>query len=389
MNKRSIAILGSTGSIGRQALEIVATHPERFEVAALTAHSQTELLFEQVRTFHPRLAGISAGEVQIPDDLRFCQWVFGSAALETAASQAACDDVLVSVVGMIGLSSVLAARKANSRVLLANKEALVTGGQLVMDACREDKSNPTLIPVDSEHSAIYQCLLASNGNPYDRILLTASGGPFRTFSLDQMKAVCIEDALKHPNWRMGRKITIDSATMFNKALEMIEAKWLFGAKPEQIDVLVHPQSIIHSMITFQDGAVLAQLGLPDMRSPIAFAMAYPERIINGTKALRLDQLGTLTFEPPDDIRFPALRLAREAMNAGGASCCLLNAANEIALDAFLAMKIGLTDIAPIVEECLQRIGSLRADSLEAVLEADRLARLTATDLISHRTMEEA
>jgi 1-deoxy-D-xylulose-5-phosphate reductoisomerase len=389
MHKRSIAILGSTGSIGKQALEIAARYPERFDVAALTAHSQTELLFEQVRAFHPRLAGFSGGEIQIPDDLRFCEWIFGPAALETAASQTPCDDVLVCVVGMVGLGSVLAARKAKKRVLLANKEALVTGGQLVMDVCCQDNANPTLIPVDSEHSAIYQCLLASNGNPYERILLTASGGPFRTFSRDQMKAVRVEDALKHPNWQMGKKITIDSATMFNKALEMIEAKWLFGSQPEQIEVLVHSQSIIHSMIAFRDGAVLAQLGLPDMRSPIAFAMAYPERIVNGTRALRLDQLGTLTFEPPDDVRFPALRLAREAMYSGGAACCLLNAANEVAVDAFLAKKIRFTDIAAIVEECLQRIGSLRADSLEAVLDADRLARQAASILISHRTLEEA
>lgn len=381
MKQRKIAILGSTGSIGTQALDIVSRHPDRFDITALTAHRPTDKLFEQVRTHRPNMVGITSGEVPVPEDLRFCEWRFGQGALEKIAGQADCDDVLVSVVGMVGLAGVLAARKAGRRVLLANKEALVAGGRLVMDACPPDEENPALIPIDSEHSAIYQCLLAAKGNAFERILLTASGGPFRLWMADQLREAGPEDALKHPNWQMGQKITIDSASMFNKALEMIEARWLFGARPEQVEVLVHPQSIVHSMVAFRDGAVLAQMGVPDMRSPIAFAVAYPGRIENGSAPLRLDQVGTLQFEQPDETRFPATRLAREAMMAGGAACCVLNAANEEAAVAFLQRKIRFPDITLVVQRALDAVGHLRADSLEEVLEADRAAREVA-----HRTI---
>ena len=382
MNKpRRLAILGSTGSIGRQALDIVSQHPGMFEVVALTANTSSELLFEQVRRFKPRYAALASGNTPLPQDLKQVQWLFGRNAMAQIASDADCDDVLVSVVGMLGLGSVLAARKSGKRVLLANKEALVAGGQLVMGLCPPDEANPGLIPVDSEHSAIHQCLLAAGGNPYETIILTASGGPFRTWSKEQMAKAKVGDALKHPNWSMGRKITIDSASMFNKALEMIEAKWLFGASPEQIKVLVHPQSIIHSMVVFKDNAVLAQLGMPDMRSPIAFAMSYPERISNGSLYLQLHQMGTLTFEEPDTNRFPALRLADEAMKAGGAAGCILNAANEAAVAAFLAGEIGFMDIYRVVEETLQRVPAGRADALEAVVEADRTAREQADIII--------
>jgi 1-deoxy-D-xylulose-5-phosphate reductoisomerase len=381
MALRQISILGSTGSIGAQALDIIRRHPDRFKVAALSAHQQAETLFEQVRYFRPVMAGLTAGEVPIPQDLHFCQWHFGQQALEILAAQAPCDDVLVSVVGMVGLGSVLAARKSGRRVLLANKEALVAGGQLVMDVCPEDANNPSLIPVDSEHSAIWQCLLGAGSNPYDRIMLTASGGPFRTWTREQMCHARLEDALKHPNWQMGRKITVDSATMFNKALEMVEARWFFNAKPWQIEVLIHPQSIVHSMVAFRDGAVMAQLGIPDMRVPIAFALAYPCRVDNGTPPLRLDHLGTLSFEPPDETRFPAIRLARETMTAGGAAACIMNAANEIAVDAFLLGSIRYPDIASIVEDSLMSLGNLPADDLEQVKEADQQARLVATHLI--------
>ena len=383
MNHRSIAILGSTGSIGTQALDIAAQHQERFKVAALTAHSQAETLFEQVRRHRPLMAALTAGEVPVPEDLRFCGWYFGQDALAHVALHAPCEDVLVSVVGMVGLESVLAARQAGKRVLLANKEALVAGGQLVMDVCGPSD----LIPVDSEHSAIYQCLQAASGNPYERIVLTASGGPFRTWSLEQMQHARLQDALRHPNWEMGQKITIDSATMFNKGLEMIEARWLFDAKPEQIEALVHPQSIVHSMVTFQDGAVLAQLGMPDMRAPIAFAMAYPERITNGTPPLQLEKLLNLTFESPDEIRFPALRLARECMQSGGASATMFNAANEVAVAAFIRQEIGFLDIARVVEETLQRSAILPANTLEEVLYADRVARETAAALITRYSLE--
>jgi 1-deoxy-D-xylulose-5-phosphate reductoisomerase len=379
--KRRIAILGSTGSIGTQALDIIDQHPDRFEVTALSAHSQADMLFEQVREYRPKMAALTADEVAIPDDLQFCDWYFGEDALSTIASTAPCDDVLVSVVGMVGLRSVLAARAAGKRVLLANKEALVAGGQLVMDACVSTTDDPVLIPVDSEHSAIYQVLLASKGNPYERIILTASGGPFLTWTHAQMQTAKLSDALKHPNWDMGQKITIDSATMFNKALEMIEAKWLFDSTPNQIEVLVHPQSIIHSMVSFQDGATLAQLGVPDMRAPIAFAMAFPDRITNGTPPLRLEQLAGLSFEAPDLTRFPAIRLAYDCLRAGGAACCVLNAANEVAVDAFVKGIIGFTDIAKVVEQVLQGIGHLSADTLDDVLHADKQARARAQAFI--------
>lgn len=378
---RSIAIIGSTGSIGTQALQVVDLMPDRFCVSALTAHSNSALLFRQVRKYRPKFAGLSGGEVEVPPDLRFCEWAFGGKALEMASGGVPCEDVLVSVVGMVGLRCVLAARNSGKRVLLANKEALVAGGALVMDLCPPDEANPGLIPVDSEHSAVYQCLLAARGNPYRSIILTASGGPFRTWTKEAIRNATLENALRHPTWTMGRKITVDSATMFNKALEIIEAKWLFHAAPEQIEVLVHPESIVHSMVVYADGAVLAQLGMPDMRAPIAYAMNYPHRLENGTPALHLGQMGTLHFEQPDTVRFPAIPLAYQALRAGGSACCVLNAANETAANAFLTGKARFRQIAPIVEETLNRVGTGTAGTLEIVLEADRMARFEAERLI--------
>lgn len=385
MKKRRIAILGSTGSIGTQALQVAALHADRFEVTALTAHSSREKLFEQVRAFRPRLAGLVTPipREEIPQDLRFCEWVFGPEAL-TLAAQSDCDDVLVSVVGMVGLESVLCAFSHHKRVLLANKEALVAGGSLVMEAARREGEN-SLLPVDSEHSAIFQCLQGSAGNAYTRIALTCSGGPFRTWSREDIRAATKEQALKHPNWVMGQKITIDSATLFNKALEMIEAKWLFHAAPEQIEVVVHPQSVIHSGVEFADGALIAQLGTPDMRLPILYAMSYPERLPTGGERLNLFALNGLTFERPDESRFPSIRLARECLRAGGAAGCVLNAANEVAVAELLhptrkePMRIGR--IFDIVEETLARVGHLPAGSLEEVLAADSLARETAAQLL--------
>ena len=387
---RTVNILGSTGSIGSQALQIAALHPQRFRINALTAHRQADALFAQVRAFRPAMAaltGMTAEEVSIPQDLRFCDWHFGPDALLCAAGDVPCDDVLVSVVGMVGLPAVMAARRAGRRVLLANKEALVAGGQIVMAACADGPDGPTLIPVDSEHSAIYQCLRAANGNPYDAILLTASGGAFRDYTLEQLKTATLEKALTHPNWSMGAKITVDSASMFNKALEIIEARWLFDAAPDQIRVVIHPQSIVHSMVQFRDGAVLAQLGAPDMRVPIAYAMSYPERIETAAPRVDFAALGQCTFSAVDPVRFPAIGMAYRALRAGGAACCVLNAANEEANAAFRAGKLGFMQIGAVVEETQQRIGSLPAHTIEQVYEADAAARREARSVIEKKQSE--
>lgn len=379
--RRRLAILGCTGSIGTQALEVAKLHEDLFEVVALTANRSREKLFEQVRRFRPRLAGLVTPipREEIPSDLRFCEWVFGPEAL-TLTAQCDCDDVLVSVVGMVGLSSVLAALEAHKRVLLANKEALVAGGHLVMEAAAREGEH-SLLPVDSEHSAIFQCLQGAAGNPISRIALTCSGRPFRTWEKEAIRAATREQALKHPNWVMGQKITVDSATLFNKALEMMEAKWLFGVRPEQIQVVIHPQSVIHSGVEFADGALLAQLGTPDMRLPILYAMSYPKRLPTGGKPLDLFALQGLTFERPDEERFPSLRMSRECMRAGGAAGCVLNAANEVAVGRFLQIprqeEIPLGRIFDTVEDVLGRLGHLPAGNLEEVLEADRLAREAA------------
>ncbi len=386
MDRKRVAILGSTGSIGTQALQVISRHPDKFDVVALTAHGNAETLFAQVRAFRPRFAALSAGEVPIPTDLRFCQWRFGPGALEEAARDVPADDVLVSVVGMAGLPAVLAARESGKRVLLANKEALVAGGRLVMDMCPRDSENPTLIPVDSEHSAIFQCLQAAR-TPYSRITLTASGGPFRTWNAESLKHATAHDALRHPTWNMGRKVTVDSATMFNKSLEIIEAKWLFGAEPRQIDVVIHPESIVHSLVHFKDGAALAQLGVPDMRAPISYALGFPQRIESGAGNLRLGALGTLRFEEPDSVRFPALRLAYETLEVGGTACCMINAANEVAAEEFIRGSLTYPRVAQIVEETLARVPVTSADSLGSVLAADANARAMARRLIKEGISE--
>lgn len=378
---RTISILGSTGSIGGQTLDLCRLHPDEFRVVALTAHRSREKLFEQVREFRPEMAGLAEPIPlsEIPEDLRFCRWVMGEEALRVAAAEIPADMVLISIVGIAGLQSVMDALSAGRQVLLANKEALVTGGHLVMD--RAAKLGKPILPVDSEHSAIFQCLCAANGNEATRLLLTASGGPFRTWTREQMANATRADALKHPNWNMGAKITVDSASMFNKTLEIMEARWLFDMPPEKIQVVVHPQSIVHSAVEFADGAVLAQLGVPDMRVPIAYAMAYPRRVPTGSKPLDLFSVGQLTFEPGDPVRFPALRLAGECLNAGGAACTVLNGANEAAVAAFLADRIPFGRIPELVEEALENIGDLKADTLEDIFEADRQARLVVEELI--------
>lgn len=377
---QTIAILGSTGSIGTQALELVRLHPEEFRVVALTARSSREKLFEQVREFRPEVAGLTETipMSEIPEDVRFCRWVMGKEALRVAAAEVPADMVLVSVVGIAGLQSVMDALGANRQVLLANKEALVTGGHLVMDAAK--RIGKPILPVDSEHSAIFQCLQGAGGNQPVRLLLTASGGPFRTWTREQMQNATRAQALKHPNWSMGAKITIDSASMFNKALEIIEAHWLFDMPPEKIQVVVHPQSIVHSAVEFADGAVLAQLGVPDMRVPIAYAMTYPRRIPTGSKPLDLFSIGTLTFEPGDPVRFPALRLAGECLNAGGAACTVLNGANEMAVAAFLRDEIPFGAISRIVEGTLEACGAMPADTLDDIFHADLEARRVAKEI---------
>ena len=378
---QTISILGSTGSIGTQALQLVALHPERFRVAAMTAHRHRELFFRQVRLFRPEIAGLTEPipMEEIPADLRFCRWVMGKDALRVAAAEVPSDMVLVSVVGIAGLQSVMDALHAGRQVLLANKEALVTGGHLVMDAAR--RIGKPLLPVDSEHSAIFQCLQGAADNTPVKLLLTASGGPFRTWEKERIDRATRQEALNHPNWAMGAKITVDSASMFNKALEIIEARWLFDMAPEQIEVVGHPQSILHSAVEFADGAVIAQLGVPDMRVPIQYAMSYPERLPTGSKPLDLFALGQLTFERGDEGRFPALRIVRECLNAGGAACTILNGANEAAVAAFLADEIPFGGITRLVEGALEKLGPMPADTLADIFRADQEARRAVAALL--------
>ena len=371
---RKIAILGSTGSIGTQALDLCRRHPDRFRVTALTARESREKLLEQVREFRPEMAGLTEGidPAAIPEDLKFCRFLSGKEALHTAAAESDADMVLVSIVGIAGLSGVLDALKAGRQVLLANKEALVTGGHLVTELAR--KAGKPLLPVDSEHSAIFQCLQAAGKNKPEKILLTASGGPFRTWTRERIENATKAEALKHPNWNMGAKITVDSASMFNKGLEIMEARWLFDMPEDRIEVVVHPQSIVHSAVVFRDGAVLAQLGEPDMRVPIGYAMAFPERIETGVPAPDLFALGSLTFEKPDEEKFPALRMARECLRAGGAACTVFNGANEEAVAAFLREEIPFGEIAVRVERALDKLGGLPANCIEDIYRADQLAR---------------
>jgi len=371
---KKIAILGSTGSIGTQALDLCRRHPDRYRVTALTARGSKEKLFGQVREFRPEMAGLTEGfdASEIPEDLKFCRWMSGKEALKAAAAEVEADQVLVSIVGIAGLQSVLDALEAGRQVLLANKEALVTGGHLVTDlAARKGKP---LLPVDSEHSAIFQCLQGAGGNRAEKILLTASGGPFRTWERERIDRATRAEALKHPNWNMGAKITVDSASMFNKGLEIMEARWLFDMPEDRIEVVVHPESIVHSAVVFRDGAVIAQLGKPDMRVPIGYAMSYPERLETGVEEPDLFALGRLTFEKPDEEKFPALRLAREALRAGGAACTVFNGANEEAVAAFLREDIPFGEIARRVENALEKLAGLPADNLEEILEADQRAR---------------
>jgi len=379
----TVTILGATGSIGVNTLDVISQHPECFKVFALTANRKVEVLAKQCIEWKPRYAVMvdesAAAELQqiLQAQHINTEVLTGLPGLEFVAGHAETDYVMAAIVGAAGLLPTLAAARAGKRVLLANKEALVMSGQLFMDAIRDN--NAELLPIDSEHNAIFQCMpediskgLVKSG--VKRIFLTASGGPFRTTPLHELHNMSPSQACAHPNWDMGRKISVDSATMMNKGLEVIEACWLFHTGPENIQVVLHPQSVVHSMVEYADGSVLAQLGNPDMRTPIAYALAWPERIEAGVERLNLFEIARLDFEPPDYQRFPCLRLAQEAMHSGGTATAILNAANEIAVQAFLDGHIQFTHIARIVEATLERVPHHDASTLEIILADDGDAR---------------
>lgn len=388
---QNITILGSTGSIGMSTLDVLARHPDRYSVYALTAHSRVEQLAEQCLQFRPRLAvvGGAAAAAQLTKLLRDkalnTEVAYGEAALCQVASMEASDVVMAAIVGAAGLAPTLAAAKAGKKILLANKEALVMSGQLFINEV--NKSGAMLLPIDSEHNAIFQCLPHGyQRNPaaigVERILLTASGGPFLNRAVETLDAVSPAEATNHPNWVMGRKISVDSATMMNKGLEVIEAHWLFGASASQIEVVIHPQSVIHSMVSYADGSVLAQLGNPDMRTPIAHALAYPERIASGVSPLDLTVVGQLQFERPDLLRFPCLKLAYDALEAGGSAATVLNAANEIAVQAFLDGDVGFRMIDQLIAKTMDMLPVCAVTDIDSLLEQDQLARQTVHSLIS-------
>jgi 1-deoxy-D-xylulose-5-phosphate reductoisomerase len=382
---RTLAILGATGSIGTSTLDLVERHPERFEVVALTAASRVAELADAARRTRARLAVIDEAALLPELEQRLagtdCRAATGRDALIEAAASA--EVVMAAIVGCAGLEPVMAAVAAGRTILLANKEALVSAGALMMAAATQ--YGATILPVDSEHNAIFQCLAGSRSQDVSRIILTASGGPFRTCSLAQMRDMTPEQAVAHPNWTMGAKISVDSATMMNKGLELIEAHHLFGLPSERIDIVVHPESVIHSMVEFVDGSVLAQMGSPDMRIPIAHALAWPERITTPAARLDLAKLASLHFEVPDENRFPALRLAREALDSGSVAPIVLNAGNEEAVAAFLDQRIGFGDIADLVEDLLARVDAPAPRSIAEVVDIDRMARDEMRDLMLART----
>lgn len=370
--KRRIAILGSTGSIGRQALDVVRQHKDLFEVELLTANNSSALLIEQAMEFRPGSVVIcneakyqEVADALQPNDIKVFTGMDSVCSLVEAED---IDIVLTALVGFSGLRPTISAIKAGKIIALANKETLVAGGSVVMDLAR--KYNSPILPVDSEHSAIFQCLLGATGNPISRIHLTASGGPFRTWDRDRIAAATKNEALKHPQWTMGAKITIDSATMMNKGFEMIEAKWLFDTAPDKINIVVHPQSIIHSMVEFADGAVIAQLGNPDMREPIQFALSFPERLTLNNKKLDFASLQGLTFEEPDMDKFPCLSLAFEAIRKGGNVPCAMNAANEAAVAAFLKDGIRFYDIPEIISACMAGVDFVEKPTVEDLLSTN-------------------
>lgn len=383
---KGVTVLGSTGSIGVSTLDVIARHPDRYRVVALTANGQVERMVEQCLAMRPEFAVMADADAaqRLADQLRGhgsgTTVLAGAEALERVAALPQVDYVMAAIVGAAGLKPTLAAARAGKRVLLANKEALVMSGRIFMDEVR--RSGAELLPIDSEHNAVFQCMPPDFGRGLAnvgvrRILLTASGGPFRDTPLEALAGVTPEQAVAHPNWSMGRKISVDSATMMNKGLEVIEACWLFDTRPADIQVVLHPQSVIHSLVEYVDGSVLAQLGNPDMRTPIAHALAWPERIESGVSSLDLFEVARLDFRAPDLQRFPCLRLAVAAMEAGGTAPAVLNAANEVAVEAFLDRRVRFTAIPAIIEATLEAVAGREADSLEAILAADAAAREAA------------
>lgn len=386
MKKRRLAILGSTGSIGRQTLDVVSQHPDLFEVELLTANTSSDLLVEQAIRFN-------ANSVVIRDESKYREvadalephYIKVFTGMESICGLVAGDNidmVVTAMVGFSGLQSTVAAIKAGKVIALANKETLVAAGETVMKLAAEHHA--AILPVDSEHSAIFQCLQGANGAEIEKIHLTASGGPFREWSREKIASATKEMALKHPKWNMGNKITIDSATMMNKGLEIIEAKWLFGVDQDRINVVVHPQSVIHSMVEFADGAVIAQLGYPDMREPIQYAIGYPERLPLDNRRLDFAELASLTFSAPDEERFPALALAREALVRGGNMACIMNAANEEAVAAFLDGMISFYGITDVVAECMAGVDFVERPTLDDIYETNDVARRKAREIILRR-----
>lgn len=386
-----ITVLGSTGSIGVSTLDVLGRHPDRYRVYALTAHSNVDVLAEQCALFQPQLAviGSEQGAIILQRKLKALQLrtevLYGPQALCDVVASSQCDMVMAAIVGAAGLASTIAAARAGKKILLANKEALVMSGQLLIDAVAEHGA--TLLPIDSEHNAIFQCLPAQFDRSLARagiskILLTASGGPFLKRPVETLDKVTPEEAVAHPKWVMGRKISVDSATMMNKGLEVIEAHWLFGAPADKIEVMIHPQSVIHSMVSYVDGSVLAQLGNPDMRTPIANALAYPQRIDSGVAQLDLAQVGQLFFERPDFARFPCLKLAYDALQTGGSAAAILNAANEVAVQAFLNQEIGFRMIDQVIARVMDKLPHGPVADIESLIGQDQLARSTALACLS-------
>ncbi len=382
--KKHIAILGSTGSIGTQALEVIEAHPESFQVEVLTAQNNADLLIEQARKFNPNAVVIvnedayeKVKQALLPLDIK----VFaGENALASIVQMDSIDLVLTALVGYSGLKPTLKAIEAGKNIALANKETLVVAGELVTQLAKSKGVN--IFPVDSEHSAIFQCLVGEFHNPIEKIILTASGGPFRGKKQHELMQVTKAQALKHPNWTMGAKVTIDSATLMNKGLEVIEAKWLFGLKTEQVEVVVHPQSIVHSLIQFEDGSIKAQLGLPDMRLPIQFAMSYPDRLKGNFPRFDFANFPSLTFEKPDTETFRNLALAFEALGRGGNMPCVLNAANEVVVAEFLNDRIGFLEMSDVVERCLAKMNYIASPTLEDYVSTDKETRIKAKELIN-------
>lgn len=388
---KQITVLGATGSIGLSTLDVISRHPDKYKVFALTAHVNVDEMFRQCRLFKPRYAVMNCqnsaralAELIESADID-TQILAGEDGLVNVSEHDSVDMVMAAIVGAAGLKPTMAAVHAGKRILLANKEALVMTGSLFMSAAK--KAGAEILPIDSEHNAIFQCLPANYRSGMAlkhirRILLTASGGPFRETPLADLQHVTPEQACKHPNWSMGRKISVDSATMMNKGLELIEACWLFDTTPDNIEVHIHPESIIHSMVEYDDGSVLAEMGSPDMRTPIAYGLSWPERIESGVSSLDLFKVAQLNFEKPDEERFPCLRLAAEAYRKGGTACAILNAANEEAVDAFLNKRIRFDQIAVLIERVMMRVESRQQADFDMIFEDDKAARVMAAELIA-------